>query len=249
MNSFEDHWSTQAGQYASFRPNYPDELLAYLASLVSQRELAWDCGTGSGQAAQGLAKYFTHVIATDGSADQIAQVVPSERIEYRVARAEDVNLPPHSVDLITSAQAVHWFDLDSFYPLVRRAAKPDGVLAVWMYHLPVISPDIDPIVESFYTNILAGFWPDRFYYLEARYRTLPFPFEEIETPAFEMRASWKLDQLSGFLDTWSAVRRFRSERGQHPLQILWPELSKAWGQPDQTRLIRWPVYLRAGKIN
>lgn len=248
MNSFEDHWSTQADQYASFRPQYPPELFAYLASLPPQRELVWDCGSGSGQAAQGLAKFFNHVFATDGSADQIAQAAPHAHIEYRVTRAEDVDLPSHSVDMITSAQAVHWFDLDSFYALVRRVAKPDGAIAVWMYHLPVISPEIDPVVESFYTNILAGFWPDRFHYLEARYQTLPFPFEEIETPAFEMRASWRLDQLAGFLDTWSAVCRFRSERGRHPLQILWPELAGAWGQPDQPRLIRWPLYLRAGKL-
>jgi hypothetical protein len=249
MNSFEDHWSTQSGQYASFRPQYPDELFAYLASLAPHRELAWDCGTGSGQAAQGLAVYFKHVLATDGSPDQIAQAIPHAHVEYRVARAEDVILPSHSVDLITSAQAVHWFDLDAFYPLVTRAMKPEGVFAVWMYLLPVISPELDPIVEAFYTNVLAGFWPDRFHYLEARYQTLPFPFEEIETPAFEMQATWRLDQLTGFLDTWSAVRRYQSERGQHPLQILWPELSGVWGQADQPRLIRWPLYLRVGKIN
>jgi SAM-dependent methyltransferase len=225
----------------SMPPSAPNTRTNYL--------LTWPRSPLSGNSPGIAAGYFKRVLATDGSADQIAQAIPYAHVEYRVTRAEDVDLPSHSVDLITSAQAVHWFDLDSFYPLVRRVAKPDGVFAVWMYHLPLISPELDPIVETFYASILAGFWPDRFHYLAARYRTLPFPFEEIETPAFEMQASWKLDQLAGFLDTWSAVRRYQSERGQHPLQILWPELAGAWGQPDQPRLIRWPLYLRAGKIN
>lgn len=117
-----------------------------------------------------------------------------------------------------------------------------------MYYLPVIAPAIDQAVREFFTDVLAGFWPERFHYLEARYRTLPFPFDEIETPNFEMQASWNLDQLAGFLDTWSAVRRFQGERGVHPLQVVWPELSKAWGQPDQPRIVRWPIDLRVGKI-
>ncbi len=143
MKGFGDFFSEQARVYARFRPQYPGELFAYLASAAPGRELAWDCGTGNGQAAQDLARHFRRVIATDASADQIAQAAQHERIEYQVARAEDVSLDDHSVDLITAAMAVHWFDLDSFYAVVRRAAKRDGVLAVWMYHLPVIDPAID----------------------------------------------------------------------------------------------------------
>lgn len=249
MSDFADHWSDQARQYASFRPQYPDELFAYLASLTLSHELAWDVGTGSGQAAHQLAKHFQHVLATDGSADQIAQAISHPKVEYQIVRAEDVNLPPRSVDLITSAQAVHWFDLDTFYPLVGRVAKPEGVIAVWMYHLAVVTPEIDAIVEKFYSDILGDFWPDRFHYLANRYQTLPFPFTELTTPSFEMQAVWSLNQLAGFLDTWSAVRRYQAKRGAHPLQVIWSELSAAWEQPDQTRLIRWPLYLRAGKIN
>ena len=249
MSDFADHWSDQARQYASFRPQYPDELFAYLASLTPIREFAWDVGTGSGQAACQLAEYFRHVLATDGSADQISQAFAHPQVEYQVVRAEDVNLPLHSVDLITSAQAVHWFDLDSFYALVRRAAKPGGLIALWMYHLPVIAPEIDPLVQRFYADILGDFWPDRFHYLADRYQTLPFPFVEIAPPAFDMQASWNLDQLAGFLDTWSAVRRYQAIHSEHPLQQIWSKLSDAWGQSDQTRLIRWPLYLRVGKID
>ncbi len=248
MSDFADHWSDQARQYASFRPQYPDELFVYLASLTPMRDLAWDVGTGSGQAARQLAKHYQHVLATDGSSDQIAQAYPHPQVEYQVVRAEDVQLQPHSIDLITSAQAVHWFDLDAFYAIVRRVAKPDGILAVWMYHLPEIAPEIDPIIEAFYADVLGDFWPDRFHYLADRYQTLPFPFAEIHAPAFAMQASWNLDQLAGFLDTWSAVRRYQEKRGGHPLQVIWNALSNAWGSPDQLRFIRWPLTLRAGRI-
>src|SRR5512142_92857 len=161
MTNFEDHFSSYARDYARYRPQYPPELFAYLASISPGRHLAWDCGTGNGQAAWELAKHFDRVYATDASADQIAQALPHERIEYRVERAENVSLADASVDLVTVAIAVHWFDLELFYQVVRRVARPGGLLAVWMYHVPVIDPAIDPILEHYYTDILTGYWPER----------------------------------------------------------------------------------------
>lgn len=248
MNSFEDHFSKQAKEYAHFRPQYPGELFAYLASISPSRQLAWDCGTGNGQAARELTRHFTRVIATDASADQIAQAVAHERIDYRVGRAEEVSLEDHSVDLIAGAQAVHWFDLELFYQTVRRVGSPDGIIAVWTYHLPVITPSIDQILKHYYADVLAGYWPERFHFLEDHYRTLPFPFEEIKPPEFEMQASWELDQLTGFLDTWSGTRRYQEARGQHPLNVIWQQLSESWGEPGQRRTICWPLYLRVGRI-
>ena len=248
MTTFEDHFSEQAREYAQYRPQYPRELFDYLASIAPGRRLAWDCGTGNGQAAQELARHFERVIATDASAEQIAQAPAHEQIEYRVARAEDVDLEAGSVDLVAVAMAVHWFDLEPFYQVVRRAVKPNGVLAVWMYHLPVIDAKIDPILLRYYEDVLAGYWPERFHYLDKRYQTLPFPFEEVKPPDFEIRAEWELGQLAGFLDSWSGTRRYKNERGQHPLSLIWEGLNEAWGEPSQRRSVHWPLYLRVGRV-
>ncbi len=248
MTSFEDYFSEQAREYGRYRPQYPGGLFDYLASISPGHHLAWDCGTGNGQAAQELARHFNRVIATDASSDQIAQAVPHERVDYRVERAEEVSIETGSVDLVSVATAVHWFDLESFYQVVRRVSRQDGILAVWMYHLPVINPSIDPILEHYYADVLAGFWPERFHFLADRYRTLPFPFEEFKPPKFEIRANWELGRLVGFLDSWSATRRYQAERGQHPLSIIWQELSKTWGDPGRRRTIRWPLYLRVGRV-
>lgn len=248
MSSFEDHFSKQAGVYAQFRPQYPGLLFDYLASISPDRSLAWDCGTGNGQAARELAGRFERVYATDASADQIAQAAPHERIEYRVERAEAVSLEPGSVDLVTVAMAVHWFDLQPFYQVVRRVAKPDGILAVWMYNLLEVDPSIDRILQHYFEDVVDGYWPERFHFIKEGYRTLPFPFEELTPPDFELRLEWDLDHLIGFLDSWSATQRYLKERGQHPLELIWQDLSGAWGEPSQRRPTRWPIYMRVGRV-
>jgi SAM-dependent methyltransferase len=249
MTEFEDHFSPQADDYARYRPQYPGELFTYLASLAPGRGLAWDCGTGNGQAARELVQHFSRVVATDASSEQLAHALPHERIEYRAERAEDVSLAPGSVDLVTAAIAVHWFDLPQFYAAVQRVLAPRGVLAVWTYHLPLIDPAIDPIVARYYYDVLAGYWPERIAYVEQRYRSLPFPFDELIPPGFEMQADWALERLGGFLASWSATQRYQAESGQHPLDLVWPELSQAWGAPHQQRRVRWPLYLRIGRVN
>ena len=248
MTGFEDHFSKHAGDYARFRPHYPEELYDHLASISPGRRLAWDCGTGNGQAALALAERFDRVIATDPSAEQIAQAVPHERIEYRVERAEAVTLDPRSVDLVTAATAVHWFDLEPFYESVRRVLVPGGILAVWTYHLPEVEPAIDRVLERYYRDVLAGYWPERIRYLDERYETLPFPFETLQPPDFFAQADWDLGRLGGFLDSWSGTRRYLEERGQHPLGVIWPELEGAWGAPDRQRIVRWPLHLKVGRI-
>lgn len=248
MSSFEDHFSKQAGQYARYRPTYPGELYRYLAACAPGRQLAWDCGTGNGQAALGLAEHFEHVVATDASSHQLDQAEPHARVEYRVERAEDVSLDRNCVDLISVAVAVHWFDLDNFYQAVRRVGKTNGILAVWTYHLPEIGNDIDQILSDYYHNVISGYWPKKFHYVDERYRTLPFPFDELKTPEFEMQADWDRHQFVGFLDSWSASRRYREERGEHPVELIWNELVEAWEDPDQLRHICWPIHLRVGRI-
>lgn len=247
--TFQDHFSEQAQEYARHRPTYPAAMFAYLASLAPTRELAWDCGTGNGQAAVALAEEFEHVVATDASASQIENAFPHERVEYRVEPSEQTTIPTGTVDLVTVGTAVHWFDFDRFYAEVRRAAKTNAILAVWTYSFPVIAPAIDRWIENFYYVTLKGFWPERIRYLEQRYETLPFPFEEIQPPAFQMEADWSLHSLVGFLSSWSAVRKLVDARGEAAFEAQVEELTGIWGEPSEEKKIRWPLHFRIGRIS
>lgn len=243
--SFEDHFSQHSQLYAQYRPAYPEELYAYLASLAPGRSLAWDCGTGNGQAAVGLAKYFARVHASDASAEQISRALACENVEYHVEPGEHVSLGDSCVDLVTVAVAIHWFDFDTFYREVRRVLKPGGILAAWTYSFTEISPEIDALVRRYYYEVLRGFWPERIHYLEEQYLTLPFPFEEIAPPSFSMERRWELHQYAGFLDSWSATQRYKEQKGRHPLESIWDELAAAWGKGP--RRVRWPLYFRIGR--
>ena len=246
--SFRDHFSRQARSYAAHRPRYPADLFDYLAGLAASNDLAWDCGTGNGQAAIQLARRFSRVIATDASARQIENAFPHDRVSYRVEPAERTSIPSSSLDLITVGTAVHWFDFKPFYAEARRVGRPGAILAVWTYHLPIIDPGVDRVLERYYKDILAGYWPDGFHYLDERYLTLPFPFEEIQPPQFFMEAEWELDDLIGFLDTWSATRRYIEDQGRHPLDDVIAELRTSWGEQTRPRTIRWPLYFRIGRL-
>jgi len=245
--SFEDHFSGHSDQYAQSRPSYPDEIYAYFASIAPARSLAWDCGTGNGQAAIGLAKYFEQVYATDASTEQISHALRHEKVDYHVEPAEQVSLQTSSADLVTVAVAIHWFNFDEFYREVKRVLKPKGILAAWTYSLPEITPEIDRLVSQYYGEILNGYWPERIHYLEEQYKTIPFPFEEIMPPAFVMEINWNLIQFAGFLDSWSATQRYKAQTGRHPLDLIWPRLLEAWGDESGSHLIRWPLHFRIGQ--
>jgi SAM-dependent methyltransferase len=245
---FKDHFSGQAADYAKYRPDYPQELFAYLASLAPARQWAWDCGTGNGQAAVGLAAFFDRVVATDASEKQILNAERNARIDYRVAPAEKSDLASNSIDLITVAQALHWFDLDAFYIEAKRVLKPQGVLATWCYNLLEIAPEIDAIVNRFYHEIVDAYWPPERKIIEERYQTISFPLAELNPPAFFMRASWTLAQLRGYLRTWSATRAFIAANHTDPTESITSDLTAAWEKPDRRRLIRWPLTLRAGRF-
>ena len=236
--SFKDHFSKQAGDYAKFRPGYPQELFDYLGSIAPSRQLGWDCGTGNGQAAVRLASIFDRVIATDASEKQIANAQPHEHVEYRVAPAENSGIQSESIDLIMVAQALHWFDLNGFYAEVQRVLKPDGVLTALAYNLLHIDPAIDEIVNRYYYEVVGPFWPPERELVE-RFTDLPFPFHEIDPPKFEMTAHWNVDHLTGYLRTWSSTQRFISARGDNPLEQITNYLRNAWGDPQQMRKVVW----------
>jgi SAM-dependent methyltransferase len=244
--TFKDHFSKQAADYAQFRPTYPQELFDYLGNIAPSRQLAWDCGTGNGQAAVGLASVFDAVIATDASEKQITNATLHERVDYRVAPAEDSGIDSGTVDLIMVAQALHWFDLHRFYVEAQRVLKPDGVLAASAYNLLQIKPPIDEVVNRYYYEVVGSFWPPERKLVE-RFADLPFPFHKIDPPKLEMLASWNLDHLVGYLRTWSSTQRFIAAKGIDPLKQIMDELRVAWGAPEQKRNVIWPLTLRIGR--
>ena len=245
--TFSDHFSGHAAQYAQFRPVYPPALYAYLASVCPRRVRAWDCATGSGQAAVALAGYFDQVVATDASAEQVAHAEAAAKVEYRVAPAEVSGIEAGSVDLVTVAQALHWFDLPAFYAEVERVLSPGGVLAVWCYGLFQCSPEVDAWVEYLYSRLVGPYWPPERRLIEDGYRGLPFPYVEEEPPSFAMEAQWDLPRTTGYLRTWSAVQRYVEAQGQDPVAEIASQLGEAWGEAGQVRTIRWPLHLRVGR--
>jgi len=245
--NFEDHFSELAETYSKYRPNYPKKLFEYLASICNQHQQAWDCGTGNGQAAVSLTEYFENVYASDASKEQLAQAPNHPKIIFKNEPAEKVSLADKSTDLVTVAAAVHWFNFEKFYAEVERVLKPDGVIAVWGYHLFTISPAIDKLLIKYYKEILNNYWPEQFRYVDTRYSDLPFPFEELTPPEFKMITEWNLDQVAGFLSSWSGSKIFQQKKGYHPLNEIWDDLLKAWEDEKEKRIINWPLYMRIGK--
>jgi ubiquinone/menaquinone biosynthesis C-methylase UbiE len=245
--NFKDHFSRQAVNYARFRPQYPRALFEFIAAKSPNDRLALDCATGNGQAAVALAGLFQKVIAIDASAEQIAHAVPNERVEYRVAPAERTGLAPHSVAAITVAQALHWFDLEAFYVEAQRVLEPGGVLAVWAYNYLRLSPEIDPLVRHFHDDIVGPFWPPERKLVGRGYRELYFPFDEIETPPFQIEVRWSLDHLLGYLRTWSATQRFVAAHERDPVEMIASKLRQAWGSPAEEKLAPWPLTVRLGR--
>ncbi|MEM1269927.1 MAG: class I SAM-dependent methyltransferase [Bacteroidota bacterium] len=245
--SFQDHFSTVAATYGRYRPTYPEELFRFVARLPASVRTVWDCGTGNGQAAVGVAQFADTVVATDASDAQIRHAQPHPRVHYEVAPAEASGLPAASVDLVMVAQAAHWFDLARFYAEVRRVARPGAAIALWTYHMVSISPEIDALVQWFYTDVVGAYWPPGRQLVDGGYASLPFPFAEVNAPAFESTRPGTLDDVLGYLGTWSAVSRYRAARGEDPVAAVRPAFEDAWGAPE-TRLFRWAIPMRAGRM-
>ena len=244
---FPDHFSGVAARYASSRPRYPDALFDWAASLPRHHRVAWDAGTGNGQATAGLARHFTSVVATDASAEQVAHAEAHPRVTYRVATAERSGLPDASVDLVTAAQAAHWFELEAFHAEVRRVLAPGGAVAVWSYALPRLDDSAATAELQAFAERVAPWWPAERRLVETGYRTMPFPFDEVPAPAFSVTAEWDLAQLLSYLRTWSAVTRFVAANGIDLVGEAGDRLARVWGAEHRVREVRWPVAMRAGR--
>ena len=119
------------------------------------------------------------------------------------------------------------------------------MIAVWAYTLLRISPEIDSIIQHFYRETTDPFWPPERCLVDAGYRSIEFPFEELSPPKFKLRTRWNLDQLLGYLRTWSATKKFIATKGFDPVDLLAQELNAVWVDPDQTREMTWPLRLRS----
>ncbi len=246
--SFKDHFSRLAAQYAAYRPSYPASLFDYLAQCCPERRAVWDCACGTGQASVALAERFEKVIATDASQQQVATALPHTNVTYRVAPAEQSGIESSSLDLVTVAQALHWFNLNAFYDEAQRVLKSSGILAVWTYGvLHVEDATTDALVQEFYYDIVGPYWPPERRFVEDGYRGLTFPFAELSPPLFNMEERWERAHLLGYLRTWSATARYVDEKQLDPVAALEERLALLWPEASSRRKVTWPLALRVGR--
>ena len=244
--SFKDHFSGHSASYARHRPGYPAALFSHLADLCVGHALAWDCATGNGQSALGLVHYFERVVATDASSAQIDAAIPHEQISYHVAPAEASGLEANTVDLITIGQALHWFDLPRFFAEAERVVRAGGIVAAWCYGLCSVNSEVDAVVGRLYGDIVDEFWPPERMIVDRAYVDIDFPAPLIDLPAFSMAAEWSVDDMLGYLRTWSASKRFEAQHGHDPVALVETDLRDTWGSGRQDAV--WPMTVCAYRL-
>lgn len=244
----KDLFSQQAALYAQYRPAYPAALYDYLYTLVSGHAAAWDCATGNGQAAIELARYFDHVFATDISEKQLQQAAPHEKITYYIAPAHASGLPASSADLITVAQAYHWFDFAAFHEEALRVAKPGAIIAIWGYSLiQSDAPALNALINDFYRQKTGPYWDAERKYIDDHYATVPFPYDALPAPAFRITVQWTKEDLAGYFNTWSSVQHFIKANGYNPVEAFAAALPSVWPEAE-ARPFYFPLFLRTGRI-
>ncbi|MBC8084258.1 MAG: class I SAM-dependent methyltransferase [Hymenobacter sp.] len=241
-----DRFSTQAECYARYRIDYPPELYGFLLAHTPHRHRAWDCATGNGQVAAVLAGHFGQVAATDLSAAQLAQARPLPNVIYQQAPAEHAPFAPASFDLITVAQALHWFDAAAFHQEVRRVARPGAIVAEWGYGLVEVAEALDPLIRQFYAATMRPYWDENRWHIDDEYSRIPFPFGAVRHARFEVRRPWSAAWFLNYLRTWSSVVNYEQRHGQDPVLPLAAELTRLWGEGE--REVRFPVFLRLGTV-
>lgn len=244
----KDNFSTYADLYAKYRPQYPTALFEYILSFVKEKNLAWDCGTGSGQTAKELSKYFENVYATDISFKQIEHAVKEKNIIYAVEAAENSSIENNATDLVTVSQALHWFNFEKFYDEVKRVSKPGGLIAAWTYSLLQVDPITDALIHKHHFNTLQNYWDEERKYVDDGYSSIPFPFKKIDTPEFFIEVNWNTDDLEGYLNTWSALQKFIKQNNDSPVPALMNEIKLNW-PGNETRKIIFPIHLKMAYVH
>lgn len=249
---YKDLFSNHASEYKRFRPSYPEPLFKYLATLVKSHHAAWDCGTGNGQGAHGLAAYFSHVYATDASEAQVNQAEPTDNITFSVATAEESGLDPQSVSLVTAFQAAHWFDFEKFYQEVKRVLLPDGYLALIGYNTAITGIDeVDETYKEFCFHYLwdKNCWDPERAILNDAYQTIDFPFDEVTAPQFFVEMHWDYQDYIAYLNTWSSVKRYIKIYNSNPVDdFVIPKIHDHWHNKGEKRVVKFPLVMRVGKL-
>jgi len=243
----KDLFSEHSNLYKAFRPEYPESLFEIILQHVPDTCLAWDVGTGNGQVAKMLSKYFKSVYATDISEKQLKEAPQIENICYARCSAENSGLPSKSVDLITVAQALHWFDFELFNTEVKRVARPGALIAIWGYELLHINEEIDNQIQDFYSGIIGTYWPPERKYIENAYCNINFPYKEIDSPQFSIKVNWTLEQFIGYLNTWSAVQLFIKQNQFNPVDTLRSKIQMFWNERELKKIV-FPLFVRMGYI-
>lgn len=241
-------FSKQAALYARYRPDYPEAMYDIIFDHLTSKQAAWDCATGSGQVATYLSDYFDEVTATDISKEQLAHAPEKDNIRYQIATAEDSELAKNQFDLITVAQAIHWFNFDQFYQEVRRVAKQDALLAVIGYGMVRANKEINHIIDELYEEAFGTYYNKNRSYLDEEYQTIPFPFDEIATPPITNTYQWTLDRLEGYFNSWSAIQKIKTEQGYNPAEKTIKKLETEVTDPQNIE-VRFPIFLRLGRVN
>ncbi|GAA4035834.1 class I SAM-dependent methyltransferase [Hymenobacter glaciei] len=243
-----DRFSTQAADYARYRIAYPAELYNWLLPQVESRERAWDCATGNGQVAAVLADLFVRVDATDLSENQLAQAPKRPNISYQKATAEHTPFPNQRFDLITVAQAVHWFDIEAYHAEVRRVARHGAVLAEWGYQLCRLeTPELTQLLDEFHDVTSAPYWDTNRRHIENEYANLPFPFADVQHARFAVVKHWTAEDMLNYLRTWSATANYaRQHDGADMVALVAEQLTQLWG--PEARPATFPVFARAGRV-
>lgn len=244
----KDNFSLQSAGYAQFRPGYPPEMFDFLFAHCRHFDLAWDCATGNGQIASVLAERFKRVEASDISENQLKNAIQKPNLYYQLGAAESPSFPEHHFDLVTVGQAAHWFNFEKFYPAVQRVLKPGGLLALVGYNLLRIDAPTEALIDHFYRQTLDGCWDAERDLVEAAYQTIPFPFDEIVFPEMATEYAWTVDQLLGYLGTWSAVQHFIRKNGHHPFENGFASEIKALWPEGEIRKVRFPIFGRIARI-
>jgi cyclopropane fatty-acyl-phospholipid synthase-like methyltransferase len=242
----KDLFSTQAGTYAKYRPVYPPALYDFLFSLVKEKNTAWDCGTGNGQVARVLAGHFKAVTATDISEAQLQQAPQPGNVHYIKTPAEKLSeVADHTFDLITVATALHWFDFDAFYQETKRVGKDGCIIAAWCYSLLNVTPELDEKLNWFCFEKMGPYWDKERKWVDEAYTTIPFPFEEIQAPAFAIQDHWSLEHLEGYLNSWSALQHYIKANGTNPVHDFIQEIQPLW---KGLMPVTFPLPLKVGRI-
>ena len=240
-------FSDKSDLYESARPTYPIELYDYLFSISPSNKLVWDCACGSGQAAIGLADRFDHVYASDISKEQIENAKQHQKIEYVVAPSEKCALGNDSCDLITVAQALHWFDYGAFWPEALRVLKPGGIFSAWGYSWPILKEELDTVFKTDILKVVEPYWAQQNKLIWNHYKNVDFPFEELEAPKQVMEIHWNLDEFFNFIHTFSATRRCIDDIGNSFFEQAYAKAKKVWGNPETRKTIAFDFVLYVGK--